>query len=709
MTADNTPPQFAWKYTSANEPMPPLSASRAFMRLNKSTTNAHEEVTIRSIDDLMTLEDGLPTETKEPDELDDLTLPNVEIPPPFGFTHSTNDVNHDEASNNTDQCIIELTQDEELELFNNNKVQAIYTDGSYKEGLAGVGLYAQLRTGPHISMHTFGGTQSIFRAELFGILKAIELALLHPNTKHVIFTDSLACIFALWRWMRQPNSLRNHDERPLLKQIIDLAHSHPSHIHICHVKSHTGIPGNESADILARLSTIINLTTDEPAIQALLNITLKQLQELDHRINITPPLTHIPHSEDALPIGGWSLYAPHYTTHNITKEQQLARLCERDHYLDSINGDDSSAKAVRRLLMEIGRQNLGTINEFPDIIGRTNIWEEAPEKELVTWLRHTHNRVYTSNSPGHPLYDPKCQNPCPVCATQPNCDNPGPDTAEHIRGGCTYHNLMRNTYTIRHDDKVLLTANALLNGPEGLQHIRAQIGATCSLEHNTHEGKIIDPKLWKGQIPPTRLTPDLVKTKYADTKTIQTTPPTTNDEADIDITMLDKTEPLDLNEEHVYDINIYDFTVVANEANLADRTNKKIEKYTPLVEELQNLGHNATFHPLILGSRVPIVPNEYHKLALLTGLDQTSPEFRTLVNKIWKHTLHDLQRTQSMHNLLRIQSIQSNTGKPQIPQKSKSKCTSSTTTLMTTNPNNTKRKCTTTTRRNKKIRGNTKP
>ena len=197
MTADNTPPQFAWKYTSANEPTPPLSASRAFMRLNKPNTNAHEEVTIRSIDDLMTLEDGLPTETEEPDELDDLTLPNAEISPPFGFTHNTNDGNHDESSNNTDQCIIELTQDEELELFNNNRVHAIYTDGSYKEGLAGVGLYAQLRTGPHTSMHTFGGTQSIFRAELFGILKAIELALLHPNTKHVIFSCMHICPMAM--------------------------------------------------------------------------------------------------------------------------------------------------------------------------------------------------------------------------------------------------------------------------------------------------------------------------------------------------------------------------------------------------------------------------------------------------------------------------------------------------------------------------------
>ena len=98
-----------------------------------------------------------------------------------------------------------------------------------------------------------------------------------------------------------------------------------------------------------------------------------------------------------------------------------------------------------------------------------------------------------------------------------------------------------------------------------------------------------------------------------------------------------------------------------------------MEKYAELIKDLQELEHTASFKPLVLGSRVPITPQDYHKLENLTGLTQRSEDFNLLLNKIYTHTLRDLQRTQATHNLLRMQNITSTTSEPQIQRRPKHK------------------------------------
>ena len=94
----------------------------------------------------------------------------------------------------------------------------------------------------------------ILRAELMAILVACRMA--HGYCSTVVFTDSLSSIHLINKALTAPYLLRHHSERTLLAQIVDTLNENygdnDNDFHLCKVKSHTGIAGNELADKWAK-------------------------------------------------------------------------------------------------------------------------------------------------------------------------------------------------------------------------------------------------------------------------------------------------------------------------------------------------------------------------------------------------------------------------------------------------------------------------
>jgi ribonuclease HI len=137
---------------------------------------------------------------------------------------------------------------EDTELF-------IYTDGSCKkEGLAGYGccFNGNYEDPRNISKRIEGkSTNNV--AELLGVITALEYAILHPECKITIVTDSTYVI----------NSIYNDEckiNKELVAQLQDMRSRTPN-VKFMHINSHTGATdkhsiGNNYADLLASAATL---------------------------------------------------------------------------------------------------------------------------------------------------------------------------------------------------------------------------------------------------------------------------------------------------------------------------------------------------------------------------------------------------------------------------------------------------------------------
>ena len=134
-----------------------------------------------------------------------------------------------------------------------------YTDGSVvktKNGVQLVGAGVYMPCAPSTGMPAThlvapggeGPSRTITRAELAAIWAALSLG------ATTIMSDSAAALWLVRRAVVDPMSLRRHLHRPLLEEVADLIDKADSPVTFLKCKAHTGIYGNEMADIAAKLA-----------------------------------------------------------------------------------------------------------------------------------------------------------------------------------------------------------------------------------------------------------------------------------------------------------------------------------------------------------------------------------------------------------------------------------------------------------------------
>ena len=134
-----------------------------------------------------------------------------------------------------------------------------YTDGSClktnkQETSCGAAVYIP-STDTAILMNPDGQglTNTINRAELAGIYGALKWAVPHSEPLHIL-TDSMSSILQIHKHMKTPQRHQRHIHRPTIQAIVDLLeerHRQGGKTTISKVKAHTGVKGNEMADLHA--------------------------------------------------------------------------------------------------------------------------------------------------------------------------------------------------------------------------------------------------------------------------------------------------------------------------------------------------------------------------------------------------------------------------------------------------------------------------
>ena len=147
----------------------------------------------------------------------------------------------------------------------NNKNIIIYTDGACsnngkKNAKAGIGIYIE-------NMYDISekllGKQTNQRAELYAILKALQIININNYHNIIIYTDSQYSINCITKWIK--NWIRNNwldqknkpvKNKDLIESIYNICKTN-SHIIFKHVLAHTNATdnhsiGNSKADMLAR-------------------------------------------------------------------------------------------------------------------------------------------------------------------------------------------------------------------------------------------------------------------------------------------------------------------------------------------------------------------------------------------------------------------------------------------------------------------------
>ena len=164
-----------------------------------------------------------------------------------------------------------------------------YTDGSKSSTFVGCAVYSRSST----RAVRIDRVASIFTAELYGILLALEHIVDNSVMKAILFVDSRSVLLAVSSQLPTKNLLAQHI-RFKINQALRLGHT----IKFCWVPSHVGIPGNEKADNLAASAkdTIASFGLPHQDLKPLLKkLILKAWQlewdtEYDNKLHVIKPI-----------------------------------------------------------------------------------------------------------------------------------------------------------------------------------------------------------------------------------------------------------------------------------------------------------------------------------------------------------------------------------------------------------------------------------
>ena len=101
------------------------------------------------------------------------------------------------------------------------------------------------------------------RAKITAILTLIVI--ISNNSSITIFTDSQAALQAINNsfHISPVQGLRKYKNWPLLDKIVETCHNRKIQLTLEKILAHSGIPGNETADLLARIDPYLDMQPGE--------------------------------------------------------------------------------------------------------------------------------------------------------------------------------------------------------------------------------------------------------------------------------------------------------------------------------------------------------------------------------------------------------------------------------------------------------------
>ena len=333
-----------------------------------------------------------------------------------------------------------------------SQTRAYFTDGSAQsfgqQTHTGAAFYQTHQPlGSPFRIHTVNPaghreTNTITRAELAAIIAALmhTSTISHPLPHLTIFTDSLASIQLINRVLHEPHTLTECKHVPMLLIIRTLLLTRAATgltTHIQKVVSHSGIIGNELADIGALQARSSPETTDY-------NLSDIDNQYLASRpawpcLLQPPPSAHLNHLEQDLP---W--FTPDLTT-SITRH--ITSTCP--HVTDGPaknNGD--------KLYRKIMAQNSVSLPHYNNLYWNSRPWHIIRKVlQVRTNTLWTAARAHKCNTPYRTAAGPHTTPYCPLCSPSVPLITPPRDTPGHILGSCS-HPDMQKIYISRHNKAV---------------------------------------------------------------------------------------------------------------------------------------------------------------------------------------------------------------------------------------------------------------
>jgi ribonuclease HI len=364
----------------------------------------------------------------------------------------------------------------------------VYTDGSLIKGKLsnpsqiGAAVYIPSAGMSYtINPGGQGATRTNNRAELVAIHQA--LTHIEYTTDLTLHTDSLCSLQLIKKMIHDPTTASRSIHSELLKSIQDHLIQRilqGAHTTLCKVRSHTGIYGNDQADILAKQAA------EHPNHTRYTDNTGEIPRHNMYWPTVQPPRT---------PTGETP---PHILAPNLTQgiSSNLPTSCHiGQHPLKGIYATTWAENTPHQLPH--------SSNKFWT---STKIQHKTKFHILkARWGRLWNRKLaYRWKMPYANSTHPATSSSCPICHT---CE----DGAGHILAGCT-HRTFKGMYITRHDATVRLIHKAISKGDLGSRRMIMDVGKEEDLPRGVL-GKRLPAWLRPSSIPLpdwTRMRPDLV-------------------------------------------------------------------------------------------------------------------------------------------------------------------------------------------------------
>ena len=416
--------------------------------------------------------------------------------------------------------------------------------------------------------YTFDGLRTVLKAELVGILKAVMEPTLPEETERYILTDSLTSLQLLEKMRHTPGALHAHVFKQLILLILHHASICPTlQIHFHKVIAHTGVKGNELADVAAKAAC--TRPQDAIDVEGLIDLpTSAIVKDADGKPMTDPEISKHIRLLEKERAGHTNEYNKVWNAKNDSGEDLIDKQASL-HYLSTTKKrevHDSQSSTLRRVL----------------------------QCKADTLLTGSMRYIYGFQDDPH----------CTLC--RPHTERRSVSDTAHTLGGCPAP-CLRSLHCQRHDNAVTIISKALTDGYKGAVKILTDmVSDKSNRTRDTDSNRTLPPTLFSDDTSPSqahRKRPDIVMLmaqrahQQAPRKYTRPRPGANNRVILVEVTY-------------------------TSSVGLTQRMITKHTKYASVLEALELSGWRPELHVIALGTIGEITSDTVHSLSVLGVRDE---------------------------------------------------------------------------------------